>query len=81
MKRPLPALDVNLHIEQGGHEMKFSGSGNCYLATFPTLLSLLHFLRVSWQYRKRIPRAASLHLEWRRIRIPVKSQGEPTPIE
>ena len=73
MKRPLPVLDVDLLIEHGGHQLKLRGSGTRFAAKFPTLLSLLHFLRISWSSRKRIPREASFHVEWRRLRIPVKS--------
>jgi hypothetical protein len=73
MKRPLSVLDVDLLIEHGGHQLKLSGSGMRFVAESPTILALFHFLRIAWASRKRIPRAASFQVEWRRLRIPVKS--------
>ena len=73
MKQPPPVLDVDLLIEHGGHQLKLSESGTRFAARFPTLLSLFHFLRISWASRKRNPREASFSVEWRRLRIPVKS--------
>jgi hypothetical protein len=73
MKRPLPVFEVDLLIEHGGHRLKLRGSGTRFAARFPTLLSLFQFLRISWASRKRIPPQASFHVEWRRLRIPVKS--------
>ncbi len=72
MKRPLPVLDVNLLIEHGGHQLNLRGSGTSFSVIVPTLLSLFHYLRVSWAFRKQIPREASVYVEWRRLRIPVK---------
>lgn len=73
MKRFLPVLDVDLLIEHGGHQVKLKGSGMCFAAKFLTLRSLFHFFRIFWLSRKRIPREASFQVEWRRLRIPVKS--------
>lgn len=72
MKRPLPVLDVDLLIEHGGHQLKLRGSGTRFSVRAPTLLSLFHYLRISWASRNRIPREASVHVEWRRFRVPVK---------
>ncbi len=73
MKRFLPVLDVDLLIEHGGHQLKLKGSGMCFAAKFPTLRSLFHFFRIFWLSRDRIPQEASFQVEWRRLRIPVKS--------
>lgn len=72
MKRPLPVLDVHLLIEHGGHQVQLRGSGTRFSVIVPTLLSLFHYLRMSWAFRKRIPRQASVHVEWRGLRIPVR---------
>ena len=74
MKQLIPNLDVDLLIENGGHQMKLTGSGMSFTASFLTLRSLLHFL---WALRKSqnlIPSQASLQLQWRGISIPVKTQ-------
>jgi len=71
--KPLPALEVDLVIEHGGRRLHLQGSGRRFTATFPSLASLFHFLRIAWATRKHIPRQASLQIEWRRLRIPVKS--------
>lgn len=76
MKRPLPVLDLDLLIEHGGHQLKLRGSKMRFVARFPTLLSLLHFLLVFWPYRKLAPRGASFRVEWRQLRIPVKTASE-----
>lgn len=73
MKQPPPVLDVDLLIEHAGHQLKLRGSGTRFAAEFPTLLSLFHFLRISWTSRNQMPKATSFHVEWRGIRIPVKS--------
>lgn len=73
MKHTLPALDVDLLIEHDGHHMKLRGSAMRFVAKFPTLLSLAHFMRFFWSSRKRIPHEASVHLEWRQLSIPVKA--------
>jgi hypothetical protein len=72
MRRSLPVLDVDLLIDHGGHQLKLKGSEMCFAAKFPTLRSLFHFFRIFWSSRTRIPREASFHVEWRRLRIPVK---------
>jgi hypothetical protein len=69
MTQPPPVLDVDLLIERGGHQLKPRGSGACFAARFPTLLSLFHFLRIAWPFRKRIPQEAASHVEWRRTPI------------
>ena len=68
----LPALEVDLVIEHGGRRLHLQGSGTPFVATFPTLVSLLHFAPIFWPYRKRIPRPASLQVERRGLRIPVR---------
>ena len=72
MKLPLNGLDVDLLIENGGHQVQLTGSGTRYVAKFLTFVSILHFARVSWEYRKLVPRDVSLRLEWRRFRMAVK---------
>ncbi|HLK68433.1 MAG TPA: hypothetical protein VKU19_33605 [Bryobacteraceae bacterium] len=70
--KPLPVLDVDLVIEHGGRKLHLQGSGKRFAVTFPSLVSLLHFAPILWPYRKRIPRPASLHVEWRGLRISVR---------
>ena len=76
MKLPLSVLDVDLLIEHGGRHLKLRGSGMRFVANFPTLLSLLHFLRIFWSFKKQVPREVSLQFEWRQFRIPVKSASD-----
>lgn len=76
MKPPLPVLDIDLLIEHGGHDLKLRGSGMRFVAKFPTLLSLFHFLRIFRSFKRRIPREASLQFEWRRFRIPIKPTND-----
>ena len=73
MKRPIPRLDVDLLIEHDGHHLELRGSEMRFVAKFPTLLSLFHFSRIFWPYRKEAPQESSLQVEWRQLRIPVKS--------
>jgi hypothetical protein len=68
----LPVLEVDLLIEHGARRLHLQGSGTRFVATFPTLVSLLHFAPIFWLYRKRIPRPTSLHVEWLGLRIPVR---------
>jgi hypothetical protein len=70
--KPLAVLEVDLLIEHGGRRLHLQGSGTRFATTFPSLVSLLHFAPILWLYRKRIPRPASLHVEWRGLRIPVR---------
>jgi hypothetical protein len=70
--KPLPVLEVELLIEHGGRRLHLQGSGTRFAAKFPSLVSLLHFALVLWPYRERIPRPASLHVQWRGLRIPVR---------
>lgn len=73
MTPPIPVLDVDLLIEHDGHRLKLRGSERRFVANVPTLLSLLHFSRIFWQYRKRVAEEYSLEVQWRQLRIPVKS--------
>ena len=72
MNRPVPALDLDLLIEHGGHQVGVKGSGRHFVAKFPTLLSLLHFLLAFWPVRKRVPGEFQFQVEWRdfRFRLP-----------
>jgi hypothetical protein len=76
MKRPLPVLEVDLLIEHDGHHLKLRGSGMRFVAKFPTLLSLFHFLRNFWSFKQHVPREASLQVEWRQLRIRVKPDND-----
>jgi len=69
-------LDVDVLIEQGGHELKLSGSGNRFVARFPTLGSLFYHLRFFWPARNLIPRSVGLAVEWRKLRVKVRSVRE-----
>lgn len=71
---PLPVLEVDLLIEQGGRRLHLQGSGTHFVASFPNFASLLHFAPILWPYRKRIPRPSSLHVEWRGLRIPLRQE-------
>lgn len=44
MKRPQTALDVDLLVEHGGHQLKVRRSGMRFVVNFPTLLSLFPLL-------------------------------------
>ena len=72
MQRPLPALEVDLLIEHGGHAMKVTGSASRFVANFPSLRAVLHFARVFWPLRKRIPHQIALEAEWRLLRVTVR---------
>lgn len=72
MKKPLPALDLNLLIEHGGHQTSVIGSRYDFVARFPTLLSLLHFVRTLWPSRKEFPRGYGFQIEWKGFRFPLK---------
>ena len=76
MKQPLPVLEVDLLIEHKGRQLNLRGSGTSYVASFPTLLSLMHHARVLWRFRKSVPRGVSLTAKWRKLRIVVKSPPE-----
>lgn len=47
-----------------------------FVAKCSTLLSLIHFLRIFWSSRKGVPREAAFQVEWRKLRILVKSAGD-----
>lgn len=49
-----------------------------FTASFLTVSSLVHFLLRLRTTKSLIPRQASLHLQWRGLRIPVKSASEPS---
>lgn len=70
MKLPLPALDVDLLIEHNGHQATLQGAGHHFVARFPTLRSLFHFLRTLWPLRKRLPREVEFQVEWKGFRFP-----------
>ena len=72
MQRPLPDLDVDLLVEHEGHTLKLRGAGNRFAAKFPTLIALLHFSRIFWPSRKRLPEEILLRVEWRKLSINVK---------
>ena len=65
------ALDLDLRIQHAGHELILTGSGGSFVARFPTLLSLLHFARLSWPFRAHLPPDASLQVQWRWLHLPV----------
>jgi hypothetical protein len=65
-------LDVDLQIQHKGHELRLKGSGTSFVAQFPTLSSLLHFLREFRTFRRQIPGEATIVAEWGRLRIPVR---------
>jgi hypothetical protein len=74
--RPQLDLDVDLLIERGGHELKLSGSGIRFVARFPTLRSLFHHLRFFWPARNLIPGSVQILVEWRKLRVNVRSPRE-----
>jgi hypothetical protein len=65
MTPPLPALDLDLRVEHGGHRVSLTGTGKRFTARFPTVASLLHFARIFWPLRKRFPREYSLRVSLR----------------
>ena len=69
---PLPALEVDLVIEHGGHAVTLTGSSSGLVANFPSLRAMLHFARVFWPLRSRIPNQIGLEAEWRQLRVPVR---------
>lgn len=71
MTKPLlPALDLNVVVEHGGHRVAVTGSGRRFIATFATVSSLLHFFFASWRLRKFFPESYSFQAEWRGRRFP-----------
>src|SRR5271165_1804786 len=73
MKRPLPALDLDLRIEHRGRQASVQGSGKHFVAKCPTLLSLFHFLFALWPLRKQFPTEYNFQIEWRGFRFPRKN--------
>ena len=66
-------LEVALRVEQGGHQLEVVGEGRRLVVKFPTLLSILHYVRIVWPARDRIPQSLSVLVEWRRLRMEVRS--------
>jgi hypothetical protein len=75
MRPLLRALDVDLVLEYQGHPMNLQGSGGRFAARFPTLSSAIVFLRALWPYRKRLPSGITIDLQWKWIRIALKSRA------
>ena len=71
--QPQLDLEVALRVEQGGHQLEVVGAGRRFVVRFPTLLSLLHYVRIVWPSRDLIPRSLSVLVEWRRLRMEVRS--------
>jgi len=67
MNRLLSALSANLLIENAGHRFTLSGGDMIFVARFPSLSSLLHFSRIFWSLRKRIPPGLTLKVQWRAL--------------
>ncbi|MDZ4796569.1 MAG: hypothetical protein SGI92_00295 [Bryobacteraceae bacterium] len=72
MKHTLRALDVDLQIEHGGHDLKLTGSGMRFVARFPTLLSTVHFVPIFWSVRKSLTCEAYVRIEWRGLGIAIR---------
>ena len=72
MQRPLPDLDVDLLVEHEGHTLQLVGAGKRFAAKFPTLISLVHYSRIFWSSRHRLPSEVSLKVEWRKLSVTVK---------
>lgn len=72
MQRLLPDLEVDLLVEHDGQTLMLTGEGKRFAAKFPTLISLLHFTRIFWQFRNQLPGEFSLSVEWRKLSITVK---------
>ncbi len=72
MKWQLHALDLDLLIEHRGYQARVKGSGRHFVAKFPTLLALFHFLRILWPSRKQLPDGFDFQMEWRGLRFPPK---------
>ncbi len=73
MRHTLRALDIDLQIEHGGHQLKLTGSGMRFVARFPTLLSIVHFTPIFWPVRKILPSEARVRIEWRGLGIAVRA--------
>lgn len=71
MTRLLPNLKLDLLIEQHGHQVRLTGSGSAFLATFPTLASLLHFAKLLWPFRHHRPANVSLRIQWGWLNLPL----------
>jgi hypothetical protein len=63
-----PELALELQIENGGHRMRISGSAGQYVAEFPSLRSLVHFLAIGWRWRGQVPRGWRVQMAWRGLR-------------
>ena len=68
----LRALECDIRIEHHGRELHLKGSEGEFRARFPTLASLLHFLRLGWRYRHALPGPVALRVEWKSLsfRVP-----------
>ena len=69
MKHTPPALEIDVIFEHGGRQATLKGSGHIFVATFPTLLSLIHFWRVLRGWRNKFPTGYGLRIEWRGVRV------------
>ena len=71
--RPLPEFEVDLVIENDGHQAAVKGSGHDFVARFQSLSDLFHFGRTFWPVRKSVPHEIGIVVAWRWLRFRAKS--------
>lgn len=69
----LPIVEVDLAIEHEGHTVHIHGRHPRFIATLPSLKSLLHFLAAAWPHRKLMPAGIGLEVRLGKWSFPVRS--------
>lgn len=63
----LRAVELDLVVEQDGHQATLQAQDGNFLVTFPTLRSLLHFARELWPQRHQMPMGITVAIRWRAL--------------
>lgn len=65
-----PIFEVNLNVENDGHNAMIEGNGRHFVAKFSTLSSLFHYARACWPLRRQLPAGFTFQVEWHGFRFP-----------
>jgi hypothetical protein len=68
-------VEVALAVEHEGHTLLLQGKSPRLTATLPSFSSLIHFLRVLWPLRERIPVGLEVEVRWWKISVPFRKTG------
>jgi len=72
--KPVPhVLECDLLIEHQGRQLRLEGSGGEFIARFPTLASLVHFVPLGWAYRRSLPAKIAVQVKWKNLSFRVQS--------